>query len=240
MNKVRRKVGRKEENRTKQENKKIFEVEDNKLDSTTKGSKQSLNDIVKDNPKVINGRRAVIKKRARQLLTKYDIVKNRKAFIDKTANEFLEKIDITSKVEKPENSNNNEQKTIDQDQNIDNREEVDGKTLMINGKKVKIVRKAKKQGLKTKNSSYKTNESKDNKIMKDKQDNRLRTKSVKTKEEKFEIQMTLPHPMFMKPRVSKSPIAKARNDSKVPFYTAFIQSRIQARKNKQPLSSNLL
>ena len=76
--------------------------------------------------------------------------------------------------------------------------------------------------------------------MKDKQNNRLQTKSEKPKEEKFEIQMTLPHPMSMKPRVSKSSNAKARNDSKVSYYVAFIKSRIQARKNKQRLSSKLL
>ena len=81
VNKARRKIIRKEENRSKQENNRIFEVEDNHLESNSKGSKQSLNEIVKDDPEVINGRKVLINKRARQLLSKDDIIKNRKAFI---------------------------------------------------------------------------------------------------------------------------------------------------------------
>merc|ERR1712106_60550 len=118
--KARRKIVRKEEEEEKEnlisESSEIFEKEDNEIETNT-------NNIVKPNHKMIDGRKAVINKRARQLLTKEDIIKNRKAFINKTAKQFLEKIDNDKKVE--------------------NR--VEGKTMMINGKKVKVVRKARKQ-----------------------------------------------------------------------------------------------
>merc|ERR1712106_538838 len=117
---------------------------------------------------------------------------------------------------------------------------VEGKTMVINGKKVKIVRKARKQLLKNKNTSTETQEDK-KKILKDKKNNRLQIKSDENRIEKFNIQMTLPHPMLMKPRVSETPRSGVTlSDSKVPYYTAFIQSRGQAKRNRQRLSGNLL
>merc|ERR1712106_576986 len=176
--KARRKIVRKEEEEEKEnlisESSEIFEKEDNEIETNTKN-------IVKPNHKMIDGRKAVINKRARQLLTKEDIIKNRKAFINKTAKQFLEKIDNIKKVE--DIAKVNDIKKID----------------------------------------------------------RLQIKSDENRIEKFNIQMTLPHPMLMKPRVSETPRSGVTlSDSKVPYYTAFIQSRGQAKRNRQRLSGNLL
>merc|ERR1712106_887754 len=233
--KARRKIVRKEEQEKEKENlisdnSEIVEMENNEIETNT-------NNIVETNQKMIDGRKAVINKRARQLLTKEDIIKNRKAFINKTAKQFLEKIDNIKKVE--DIAKLNDIKNIDNDRKVESR--VEGKTMMINGKKVKIVRKARKQLLKNKNTSTETQEDSKKKILKDKKNNRLQIKSDENRIEKFNIQMTLPHPMLMKPRVSETPRSGVSlSDSKVPYYTAFIQSRGQAKRNRQRLSGNLL
>ena len=54
----------------------------------------------------------------------------------------------------------------------------------------------------------------------------------------FKIQMALPKPMLMKPGVSESIKTKENFDSRVPYYTAFIQAKEQARKNRQRLLDN--
>merc|ERR1711892_708251 len=230
--KARRKIVRKEEEEKEliSESSEIVEKEDNEIETNT-------NNIVKPNHKMIDGRKAVINNRARQLLTKEDIIKNRKAFINKTAKQFLEKIDNIKKVE--DIAEVDEGKTTETDKKVESR--VEGKTMMINGKKVKIVRKARKQLLKNKNTSTETQEDSKKKILKDKKNNRLQIKSDENRIEKFNIQMTLPHPMLMKPRVSETPRSGVTlSDSKVPYYTAFIQSRGQAERNRQRLSGNLL
>merc|ERR1711892_326527 len=240
--KARRKIVRKEEEEKEKENlisenSEIVEIENNEIETNTNNIKTNTNNIVKPNHKMIDGRKAVINKRARQLLTKEDIIKNRKAFINKTAKQFLEKIDNVKKVE--DIAKVDEGKTTETDKKVESR--VEGKTMMINGKKVKIVRKARKQLLKNKNTSTETQEDSKKKILKDKKNNRLQIKSDENRIEKFNIQMTLPHPMLMKPRVSETPRSGVTlSDSKVPYYTAFIQSRGQAKRNRQRLSGNLL
>merc|ERR1712106_440407 len=110
---------------------------------------------------------------------------------NKTAKQFLEKIDKVKKVE--DIAKIDEGKTTETDKKVESR--VEGKTMMINRKKVKIVRKARKQLLKNKNTSTETQEDSKKKILKDKKNNRLQIKSDENRIEKFNIQMTLPHPM---------------------------------------------
>ena len=216
--------------------------------------------------KVINGRQAVINKRARQILTKKDILNNRKAFIDRKTEEFTKKFDYKKKGEvfaEKERSKSLDVEEIDNDATASN-------NLVINGRKVKIVRKARKQ--ETTNDSFKTR----SKVLKDKKNNHLYTVSKKNKNSQFSLQMALPHPMLVKPRVTQTATtekketqenqnqkefniqmslpkpmliqptvaeslkAKKEKSSKVPYYTAFIQSKAQARKNRERLSNNTL
>merc|ERR1719483_372456 len=175
---ARKKVHRRDE--TKQETLDTDSVSEEINEIANDSISESNKTINKNIPvfKVINGRRAIVDKRARQLVTKEDIIKNRKAIIDMKAKKLLEKVD------KKEN---------------------------INGKKVKIVRKSRKQNVK---------------IMKNKPSNLLQPKTIKDEYPSFEIQLPLPRPILMKPRSIKPPqITKDNSSSRVPYFTAFIKSR---------------
>ena len=277
--KARNKIVKKEEKKEKHVGKSsdIIELENN--DTQKNGS-------IESSVKIIDGREAVINKRARQLLAKEDIINNRKAYVEKAAKEFLKKIDNNEKVEGFAETGRSQ--FLEEDKiNING---------VINGRKVKLLRRAKKQD--SGNVSLKTK----SKVLTDKQNNLLLTRTEQQNNREFNIQMALPHPvlikhslgkyseiednqsenqdsneftlqmalphpMLMKQREEKSPrlegthsdnqksshfniqmalphpmLLKPESDveSRVPYYTAFIKSKAQARKNRERLSGNLL
>jgi len=216
--KARRKILPKKSNKLEKNAKKSLSGKNN-LENETNDSIKSLDNKIQIDSKMINGRKFVINKRARQLLSKQDIIKNRKAFLDKTSSEFLKNI-----------SKMKDGKSIIENQ--DEKEENDKKEMVVNGRKVKIVRKPRKQDVGTKKSNVKN--------MTDKMNNHLIVKSNPSSlnKQEFAIQMSLPNPINLKPRMVKDSTLVQDKTSRVPYYKAFIQSRLQARKNRERLSSN--
>ena len=150
-----------------------------------------LSAIVEPNFKVVNGRRVVIDKQRKLLLTKQEIFNNRKADLDKIVENFIGKVD-NKRAEDiaeagPTRANNS--KYIGATYT---------NTIFINGRRVKRVRKAKK--LDNSHNSFKTKSN----AMKDNKNNHLCTNSDKNNTSQLSLQMAWPHPMLMKPRIARN------------------------------------